>query len=93
MGLKDVIHEIGVISSSKDPEDIKFSGHKLKRLLYYQPHWLRSLCDPMEEDDVMKMIELADDVIQNGLPGEEVMESEIEELKRYREETVNDLLK
>lgn len=92
MGLGDVVYDIGNVSTSKEVGDLSFDEDTLKRLLYYQPQWLPSFCYNMDEDDCMKLVELADDVIQNGPPHEKASEQNIEELKMYREEAVQECL-
>lgn len=91
MGLNDIAHGIGEVTSRRDIENFTASESQWKWLLAHDPYWASTFVDYSEPEEIKMFVELFDDILLNGPEEGDLSESQRDEIEQIRKELVDEL--
>lgn len=97
MGLEDFKSEdeysIGSVTTRKKIKNVKLEDDDWKHLLYHDPHWATYFANGMEPEEIKAMIQVLDELIEEGRDGVKQNEETTEQIRDVREELVDEYIK
>jgi hypothetical protein len=91
MGLNNVAWEVGEVTSNRNIENHTVGVEEWKQILAHNPHLALSIIDTSNDEDVKMIIEVYDEILQDGIMHGNVSESMKAEVKHYRQRLIDDL--
>lgn len=97
MGLEDFKSEdeysIGSISTRKKVKNVKLDKRHWEHLLWHDPHWASFFGHKMDEQSIKAVVQLMDEIIEEGVEGVARNEEKEQEIEEERDKVVEEFLK
>jgi len=91
MGLDELVGDSTPVTSRRKVENHKMSKHNWKWMVLHHPEEVTYICDTNDNNEIKMWINLIGDIINNGVAGVSVSETEKRDLKHHREELMEKL--